>query len=244
MRFLVMHKNDAHMEAGGPPDQAIIAGMGALVGEGLRTGAFINGAGLHRSAVRVRLDCKGGACEVTRGPYVGHNELVASVVMLSTRSMDQAIGHAKKLASLLGDVEIEIGPVVEPWDLGMVPKPERPVPERFLFLCKSTVMDEGEPGAAKKHRNAVEELAKTLRDDASIMAVETLAPSARGSRLRSGQGGKRHWVDGPFTESKELIAGFSVIEVPDMAAALAWADRYAAILDGNEVDVRLTSAAE
>jgi hypothetical protein len=241
MRFLVMHKNDAHMEAGGPPDQAIVDGMGALVQEGLKTGLFLNGAGLHRSAVRVRLECKGGECAVTKGPYAGKNELVASVVMLSTRSMEQAIGHAKKLASLLGDVEIEIGPVVEPWDLGMIPKPERQVPQRFLFLCKSTVADEGEQDTSKKHREAVSELAKSLGADAAIMAVETLAPSSRGSRLKPGAKGKRHWVDGPFTESKELIAGFSLIEVPDKAAALSWADRYAAILDGNEVDVRAVS---
>jgi hypothetical protein len=243
MRFLVMHKNDAAMEAGTPPVQAIVDGMGALVQEGLRTGMFLNGAGLHRSAVRVRLDVRGGECAVTQGPYTGKNELVASVVMLSTRSMDHAIGHAKKLASLLGDVEIEIGPVVEPWDLGMIPKPERRVPERFLFLCKSTVKDENDAEASKQHRVAVQELAKSLGDDAAILAVETLAPSSRGSRLKAGPTGKRHWVDGPFTESKELIAGFSLIELPTLADAKAWADRYAAILDGNEVDVRLVNDA-
>jgi hypothetical protein len=243
MRFLVMHKNDAAMEAADPPSQEIIDGMGALVQEGLRSGIFLNGAGLHRSAVRVRLDCKGGECAVTKGPYTGKNELVASVVMLSTRSMDHAIGHAKKLASLLGDVEIEIGPVVEPWDLGMIPKPERPVPERFLFLCKSTTKEEKDAGASTKHRAAVHELAKSLGEDAAVLAVETLAPSSRGSRLKSGPKGRRHWVDGPFTESKELIAGFSLIDLPSMAEAKAWADRYAAILDGNEVDIRVVNDA-
>jgi hypothetical protein len=238
MRYLVMHKNDAPMEAGGPPDQQIVSQMGALVQEGVKTGIFLNGAGLHRSARRVRVACKGGQCEVTHGPYAGKNELVASVVMLSTRSLDQAIGHAKKLALLLGDVEIEIGPVVEPWDLGMIPKPDRPVPERFLFLCKSTAVDE-QGDSSKNHRDAVQELAKTFGNDAAILAVETLAPSARASRLKAGPKGQRHWVDGPFTESKELIAGFSLIAMPDKAAALAWADRYAAILDGNEVDVRV-----
>jgi hypothetical protein len=243
MRFLVMHKNDAAMESGAPPVQEIVDGMGALVQEGLKSGTFLNGAGLHRSAVRVRLDCKGGECAVTKGPYAGKNELVASVVMLSTRSMDQAIGHAKTLASLLGDVEIEIGPVVEPWDLGMMPKPERQVPERFLFLCKATRKDEEDAESSKKHRVAVQELAKSLGEDAAILAVETLAPSSLGSRLKSGPKGKRHWVDGPFTESKELIAGFSLIDLSSMAEAKAWADRYAAILHGNEVDVRVANDA-
>jgi hypothetical protein len=44
--------------------------------------------------------------------------------------------------------------------------------------------------------------------------------------------------DGPFAESKELIAGFSLLELDSLAEALAWADRYAAILGDNEVDVR------
>ena len=54
----------------------------------------------------------------------------------------------------------------------------------------------------------------------------------------AGPKGKRSWVDGPFAESKELVAGYSILEVPSKRDALAWADRYAAILDGNEVDVR------
>ena len=44
-------------------------------------------------------------------------------------------------------------------------------------------------------------------------------------------------IDGPFAESKELIAGFSIIEVPSKEAAIAWADRYGSILTDLEVDV-------
>ena len=45
-------------------------------------------------------------------------------------------------------------------------------------------------------------------------------------------------MDGPFAESKELIAGFSLLELPSKAEVIAWADRYAAILGDNEVDIR------
>ncbi len=49
----------------------------------------------------------------------------------------------------------------------------------------------------------------------------------------------RVWVDGPFAESKELISGFSLLELPSKAATLAWAGRYAAILGPETaVDVR------
>ena len=60
---------------------------------------------------------------------------------------------------------------------------------------------------------------------------------ADAKRLAAGTA-KRSWTDGPFAESKELIAGFSILDVPSLADAIAWADRYAAILVDNEVDVR------
>jgi hypothetical protein len=236
MRFIVMHKVDANMEAGGPPSPDIIKNMGALVQGSLQSGVFLNGAGLHRSARRARLKCTGGDCTVTQGPYGGSNELVASFTMLSAKSFDAAIGHARQLASSLGDVEIEIGPVVEPWDLGLMPKPAA-APERFLLLCKATAADEA-GGTAKKHAAAVKELAASFAGDAAILAAESLAPTARGARMSGPSQGKRVWVDGPFTESKELIAGFSLLQLPSKAEALAWADRYAAILGDNEVDVR------
>ena len=70
-----------------------------------------------------------------------------------------------------------------------------------------------------------------------LIAQHHLAPTSTGKRL-AGPSGKLSWTDGPFAESKELIAGFSILEVPTLDDAIAWADRYAAILLDNEVDVR------
>ena len=239
MRFIVMHKVDANMEAGGPPSQEIISQMGALVQGSMKSGVFLNGAGLHRSARRVRLESLAGETKVTHGPYAGKNELVASFTMLSAKSLNDAIAHTRTLAaSLGGDIEIEVGPIVEPWDLGLMPKPAS-APERFLLLCKSTPEDEA-GDTAQKHAAAVQALAATLQNDAAVLAADSLAPSARGARSSSAAGAKdkRVWVDGPFAESKEMIAGFSLLSLPSKAEALAWADRYAAILGDNEVDVR------
>ena len=237
MRFIVMHKVDAHMEAGAPPNQDIIKNMGALVQRSLQQGLFLNGAGLHPSARRARLTCVGGDCTVTTGPYAGANELVASFVMISALSFDAAVGHARRLAAALGDSDIEIGPVVEPWDLGLMPQPAAAV-QRFLLLCKAKADDESGAGAAAKHCAAVKTLSDGFKGDGAVLAADSLAPSARGARLAPSAQAKRAWVDGPFAESKELIAGFSLLELPSKAEALAWADRYAAILGDNEVDVR------
>jgi hypothetical protein len=233
MRFIVMHKVDANMEAGGPPSQKIIQEMGQLVMGSKQAGVFLNGAGLHRSARRARVE-PGGL--VTQGPYRGKNELVASFVMISAKSLDAAVGHAKTLSKELGNIEIEVGPVVEPWDLGMMDKPAVAV-ERFLLLCKSTAADES-TDTSSQHAQAVRSLSASMKDDGAVLAAETLAPSRSGARLAAPGSELRAWVDGPFAESKELIAGFSLLELPSKAEALAWADRYAAILEVNEIDVR------
>ena len=237
MRFMVMHKVDAKMEAGVPPDQSIIQGMGKLVQGGLKTGVFENGAGLHRSANRVRLAYKNGQCTRTEGPYSGQNELVFACFMIRVASREQAIEQAGRFAKILGDVEIEVGPVVEPWDLGMVPKPAELSSQRFLLLVKGNARTESGP-LDPKTLAALAELEQRLTSESALLAAELLAPTSRGSRLASRPQGKRAWVDGPFAESKELIAGFSILNLPTKEAALAWADDYAAILDGNEVDVR------
>jgi hypothetical protein len=248
MRFIVMHKVDAHMESGGPPSQDIIKNMGALVQESIRSHIFTTGAGLHRSAKRARLD-RGGQV-VTKGPYSGQNELVESFAMIRAASLDEAVERAREFARVL-DAEIEVGPVVEPWDLGVMPKPTGNTPGRFLLLCKGDAATErgGEPLAARRAKLA--ELVEALKKEGVLLMSDRLAPSARGARLSkggtlpgvgasaaAGNPPKRSWVDGPFAESKELIAGFSVLELPSRADAIAWADRYAAVLGDNEVDVR------
>lgn len=238
MRFMVMHKVDAKLEAGAPPEPRIIQDMGALVQESLRNGVFITGAGLHPSAKRVRLHTRGDQCRVTPGPYEGQNELLASYAMIKVPSFEQAVAHARRFALAAGDGELEVGPVVEPWDLGLMPKPAGEVPLQVLLLTKADAAFEQGQASPKKQAAALNELSQSLADEGALLATGTLAPSSKGARLSRSAGGKRTWLDGPFAESKELIAGFSVLAVPSLQDAIAWANRYAAILSDAEVDVR------
>lgn len=236
MRFMVMHKVDATMEAGGPPDHQIIASMGALVQESVRGGIFTTGAGLHRSARRARIESSGSG--VTRGPYSGKNELVESFAMIKAKSLEEAIERARQLSRVLGDREVEVGPVVEPWDIGVAPKPKVELPGKFLLLCKANPATESGAEPSAEQRAAIAKLIHSLKDEGVLILADSLLPSSRGARLAFDTSGKRTWTDGPFTESKELIAGFSVLNVPSLADAVAWANRYAAILTKSEVDVR------
>ena len=237
MRFMVMHKVDAKMEAGGPPEPRIIENMGALIQESLKNGVFITGAGLHRSERRVRVKSSAGKCQVSRGPYAGENELLASYAMIKVKSLEDAVEHAQRYALAEGDCEIEVGPVVEPWDLGMVTKPAGGIPLQVLLLTKADAAFEQGTRPKEQHAAALRTLAESLGDKGALLVSGTLAPSSKGVRAQP-SAGKRTWTDGPFTESKELIAGFSILDVPSLSAAIAWADRYATILTDAEVDVR------
>lgn len=232
MRFMVMHKVDAQMEAGGPPPERIIQEMSALVQRSIKDGVFKDGAGLHRSARRVRLVFEAGRRTVTPGPLEGRNELLASFTMIQADSMDHAIEIATRIAGAIGDGEIEIGPVVEPWDLGKMERPAH-APQRFLLLRKSDPALEAGAGQPAALTRLLEELGR----EGVVLTAATLAPSKTGARYRK-TGGKRVWTDGPFTEAKELIAGFSILELPGLAEARAWTEDYARILGDVEVDVR------
>ncbi len=80
--------------------------------------------------------------------------------------------------------------------------------------------------------------------DAGIMKMgEGLQPSARGARVKFTRG-KPAVIDGPFTESKELIAGFSLIEVGSREEAIEWVKRWPP-LDGNgEVEIEIRQVYE
>jgi hypothetical protein len=242
MRFIVMHKVDANMEAGGPPEQRIINEMGQLVQGSLAAGVFLDGAGLHRSAQRVRLEFSRGERRVTKGPYAGSNELVAEMFQLKVASMDEAVDWATRAGAILGDAELELGPVVEPWDLGMFPKPTENLRVRVLVLRKGDAAYEAGAPLAPKVAAELAKLTGEMEEAGVFLGGHKLQPSRAGKRSRT-SGGKRTWTDGPFAESKELIAGFSILELDSMEQAVEWANRYAGILGDNEVDIRRLDAA-
>lgn len=227
MRFMCMHKVDANMEAGGPPPRHIIQGMGQFVGRLLKEGVFKDGAGLHRSAQRARVTFAGGKASVERGPYAGSNEVIASFAMITTTGMERAIELAIELAEAAGRSETEVGPVVEGWDLNGSPRPAD-APHRFLLLVKG---DAEQPEGAR-------ELLERWKRDGVVQSHASLRPSSVNGARYKVTGGKRQWIDGPFAESKELIAGFAIFEVPSLADAKRLTEEYAAILGDHEVDVR------
>jgi hypothetical protein len=71
-----------------------------------------------------------------------------------------------------------------------------------------------------------------------MLSGDGLKPSARGARIKFSRG-KPRITDGPFAESKELIAGFTIIQVATREEALAWVKRWPVEDGDGEVELEL-----
>jgi hypothetical protein len=95
---------------------------------------------------------------------------------------------------------------------------------RVLVFVKVTEENlEAGPPAAEAVA-AMERFTRELVAAGVLVAGAGLTPAAAGKRIRF-EGEERTVIDGPFAESKEMIAGFSIWEVEDMDEAVAWAKR-------------------
>jgi hypothetical protein len=237
MRYMVMHKNDEFTESGQRPEPELVARMGAFIGEHASKGQFLDGEGLGASATRTRLTFAGGRCTVKHGPYAGSNELPAATLLLKVESREQAIGWAERYGKILGDGEIELGPVTEPWDLGFGTKPER-APLRILALVKADQTSEAGQPRSPKQKADLSRLKTEMTKAGVLVSSNGLQPSSKSKRLYFTNNDLR-LMDGPFSESKELIGGFALLDLPSLDAVIQMSTRYAAILGGTlEIDVR------
>jgi len=238
MRFMIMHKMTEEMETGKPSPE-IIANVGKLIGDAVKDKAFLGGEGLKPSAERVHIAYKNGTRTVTDGPFTEAKELVAGFALMRVHSKEEALEWCDKFAAVIGDIELFMGPVVEPWDLGMIPKPKNH-PLRMLSMHQMNERAESEmppdPALFAKMGALVDEMKKA----GVLQATSGLASTRKGARIRF-QGGKHTVTDGPFAESKELIAGYALLDLPSRTAAIEWAVRFGEIVQVNEVEVREVS---
>jgi hypothetical protein len=237
MRFIIMHKTDAHWEAGAVPTAELVQRVGGLIGELAKAGAFVAGEGLRPSAEGVRVRFSGGTRKLIGGPFEGDNELPARFTILRVASIDDAVEWAARQAAVLGDGEADIRPVTEPWDIGLQPPPATRTTRRYMVLRKATPATEAgvEPSTAQRAELA-RLIDETARSNAHV-TTETMRPSRRGRRYKGSSGGVSV-LDGPFIESKELIGGYMIVSAESLDEAGRWARRYIDVVEAAEVDVR------
>ena len=70
-----------------------------------------------------------------------------------------------------------------------------------------------------------------------MLATDGLHPSSKGKRVRLA-GGKTTVIDGPFTESKELVASYALFQVKSMDEAIHWTTRFLEVLGKGECELR------
>lgn len=100
---------------------------------------------------------------------------------------------------------------------------------RFMIIVKSTPEFEAETTPQtpdEKLFAAMADYHEQLAQAGALLDASGLQPSRKGWRIHYGEGGQRTVVDGPFAESKELIAGYTLIQVRSRDEALEWARRF------------------
>jgi len=237
MRYIIMHKTNPHWESGAIPSKELIARVGALIGEMAKSRVFVAGEGLRASSEGVRLRFSGGARTITKGPFHGENELPAGFAILRTGSLDEAVEWATRQAATLGDVEMDIRPVNEPWEVGICEAPSDLTKRRWMVLRKATAATESGESPSASQRAAMSRLVDESTRSGVHVASESLRPSARGRRYKNSAEGRRV-IDGPFTETKELIAGYCIVNAESLEEACRWAEKYIDVVETDEVDVR------
>jgi len=232
-----MHKTNPHWESGATPAPDVIARVGAFLGQ-LATAGRLGGAeGLRPSADGVRLLFRDGERTAIPGPFAGNNELPAAFSILHARSLDDAIEWATRQAQVLGDGEIDIRPVTDPWDIGVRSRPAGATTRRYMILRKANAATESGEAPSHAARAGLAQIIDDATQAGAHIATETMHPSRRGRRYKNSRNGIT-MIDGPFVETKELIAGYVIISANSLDDAGQWAMKYIDVVEAAEVDVR------
>jgi hypothetical protein len=109
---------------------------------------------------------------------------------------------------------------------------------RFMILGKAT--KESEAGILPKPEAfaAMQEYNAELVKAGILLAAEGLSPSSKGARVKI-SGDERTVIDGPFTEAKELVAGFSIIQAKSLDEAIEWVKRVPNVFPDGEAEIEI-----
>lgn len=115
---------------------------------------------------------------------------------------------------------------------------------KFLILVKATKASEAGVMPSEKLLTEMGKYNEELMKAGIILAGEGLHPSSKGTRVRF-SGTKRMVVDGPFSETRELVAGFWLWQVKSREEAIEWVKRCPnPMLEDSEIEIRQVYEAE
>jgi hypothetical protein len=263
MRFMMIVKSNAKSEAGILPDEQVLSDMGKYNDELVKSGVLLAGEGLHATSKGTRVRVSGKNITTIDGPFAETKELVAGFWIIQVKSKQEAIEWAKRVPGTEG--EIELRQIFEVSDFPVdaqekedgwraqeqrfrdasyagaanpaAPK-RKPGTTRFMVIHKANKASEAGVLPDPKSLAAMGAIIEEQIQAGTLLAAEGLQPSSKGARVRA-SGKERIVIDGPFTEAKELIAGYSIIQVKSKAEAIAFAKRCAEVCPEGVTDGEL-----
>ena len=113
MRFMMLVKGDKSYEDGAPPPPALMAAIGALGEEMVKSGHMLEMGGLAPSSAGALLNLEHGAVRVTDGPFAESKEAVGGFLQIEAATLDEAVAIAKTCPTLEYGITIEVRPVLD-----------------------------------------------------------------------------------------------------------------------------------
>jgi len=115
---------------------------------------------------------------------------------------------------------------------------------RFIIFVKASQDSEAGVPPSQELVTAMMKFNEDMAKAGVLLAADGLHPSSKGARVKF-SGGKRTVIDGPFAETKELVAGFWMIDVRSMEEAIEWVRRVPEPMgDGEEAEIEIRQVIE
>lgn len=183
-------------------------------------------AHLQPSANAVRLTLRNGEATITPGPFPDPAEMIAGFAVIDVPGLTDAVDWLKRWPATDAEVELEIRESGCPGGCAQVIPADIADPQgrRFAVLLRASRELEDEVPVPQTMLDALDVHNAREAQAGVLLAADGLRTSARGARVKVSRQAFTI-IDGPFTEIKEMIAGFWLIRVPAMDDAIAWARR-------------------
>jgi hypothetical protein len=241
MRFMMLVKATKAFEAGVLPDEKLLSEMANWAEELVKAGARLESGRLQPSSKGVRVRYADGKFMLTDGPFAESKELIAGFCLIQVKSREEAIEWAKRVPFQEG--EIELRPLYELFDFPVdaaekpdgwrekeeqfrtAPPARKPGMIRYLGIVKADKDTEAGVLPDEKSLAAMGAFMEEGVKSGVFLSGEGLQPSSKGARVRF-SGSKRMVIDGPFAETKELVAGYAILQFTSKAEAIEGTKRF------------------
>ncbi len=240
-RYMLLIRANQEYDVGQFPGEESPAAS-QYIDELVKAGALVECARLRPSSQGKRVHFARGKFTVTDGPFTETKELIAGFCLIQAASLEEAVAWAKRMPFQTGAVEIRplfelsdfpVDPAERPdgWrekeeEMRAAPTPPRkPGTTRYLGMLKA---DRDTEAGVMPDEQALSAMGAFIEQGVKagiILGGEGLQPTSQGARVQFA-GNKRIVTDGPFAETKELVAGYAMLQFASSAEALDWTKRF------------------